>query len=327
MRNKVKIIAEAGLNHNGDFNKIIKLINIAKSAEADYVKFQLFKTENFINQIFKHKNINYKKLYLRFKSLEFPLEKWKKAIDYANDIGINIFFSVFDKESFNILSKLKIKLIKIPSGEINNYDLLKKINESRKKVILSTGMSNLLEIKKALKCLNKCEVILLHCVSEYPTLSPNLNNINLLQKKFKKQVGYSDHTSDVITPALSVIAGASFIEKHFTYNKNQKIGDHKFSLSPAELRKMVKNVRFAEESKGLQKRTITSNEKKLQFFARKGIYLKKDKLKGEKIKYSDLIILRPQGYLSVDKLNFIKNKTLIKDVKSYSPLKINYFKV
>jgi len=326
LRNKVKIIAEAGLNHNGDFNKIIKLINIAKSAEADYVKFQLFKTENFINQKFKHKNINYKKLYLRFKSFEFSLEKWKKAINYANNIGINIFFSVFDKESFNILSKLKIKLIKIPSGEINNYDLLKKINGSRKKVILSTGMSNLFEIKKALKCLNKCEVILLHCVSEYPTLSPNLNNINLLKKKFKKQVGYSDHTSDVITPALSVIAGASVIEKHFTYNKNQKIGDHKFSLSPAELTKMVKNVRFAEESKGLQKRIITSNEKKLQFFARKGIYLKKDKFKGEKIKYSDLIILRPQGYLSVDKLNFIKNKTLIKDVKSYTPLKINYFK-
>ena len=92
------------------------------------------------------------------------------------------------KESFNILSKLKIKLIKIPSGEINNYDLLKKINGSRKKVILSTGMSNLFEIKKALKCLNKCEVILLHCVSEYPTLSPNLNNINLLQKNLRNKL-------------------------------------------------------------------------------------------------------------------------------------------
>ena len=130
----------------------------------------------------------------------------------------------------------------------------------------------------------------------------------------------------MFTPALSVIAGATFIEKHFTYNKNQKIGDHKFSLKSSGIKKMVKNVRLAEESKGLQKRTITSKEKKLQFFARKGIYLKKDKLKGEKIKYSDLIILRPQGYLSVDKLNFIKNKTLIKDVKSYLPLKLTILK-
>ena len=203
----------------------------------------------------------------------------------------------------------------------------KRLIRVKKKVILSTGMSNLFEIKKALKCLNKCEVILLHCVSEYPTLKPNLNNISLLQKKFKKQVGYSDHTSDVITPALSVIAGASFIEKHFTYNKNQKIGDHKFSLNPAELRKMVKNVRLAEVSKGLQKRTITSKEKNYSFLQEKVFILKKDKLKGEKIKYSDLIILRPQGYLSVDKMNFIKNKTLIKDVKSYSPLKLTILNI
>jgi len=321
----VKIIAEAGLNHNGDFKKLIKLIDIAKSVDADYVKFQLFTTENFINQKFNHKKINYKKLYQRFKSLEFSLEKWKKAIQHANRIGINIFFSIFDKESYDILEKLKISLIKIPSGEINNYDLLKKINKSRKKVILSTGMSNLFEIQKALKHLNKCKVTLMHCVSEYPTLNPNLNNIKLLQKKFKLEVGYSDHTPDVITPALSVIAGATHIEKHFTYNKKQKLGDHKFSLNPGELKIMIKNVRLAESSKGKEKKIISTKEKKLQFFARKGLYLRKNKLKGEKIKYSDLIVLRPQGSLSVDKINIIKNKKLKIDVRSLTPLKLNYF--
>tara|TARA_B100000963_G_scaffold243985_1_gene213674 strand:- start:9345 stop:10328 length:984 start_codon:yes stop_codon:yes gene_type:complete len=326
LKNKVKIIAEAGLNHNGDFKKLIKLIDIAKSVDADYVKFQLFTTENFINQKFNHKKINYKKLYQRFKSLEFSLEKWKKAIKHADSIGIKIFFSVFDKESCDILKKLKISLIKIPSGEINNYDLLKKINKSGKKVILSTGMSNLFEIQKALKHLNKCKVILMHCVSEYPTLKPNLNNIKLLQKKFKLEVGYSDHTPDVITPALSVIAGASYVEKHFTYNKKQKLGDHKFSLNPGELRIMMKNVRLAEASKGEERKTISPKEKKLQFFARKGLYLIKDKLKGEKIKHSDLIALRPQGYLSVDKMNIIKNKKLKIDLRNLEPLKLNYFR-
>lgn len=327
MRDKVKIIAEAGLNHNGDFKKLIKLIGIAKSADADFVKFQLFKTESFINENFKHKDLNYKKLFKRFKSLEFPLEKWKKAIKYANKIGIKVFFSIFDKESLNSLKKLKINIVKIPSGEINNYDLLKEINKNKNKVILSTGMSNLGEIKKALQYLSKCEVILLHCVSEYPTLNPNLNNISLLKKKFRKKVGYSDHTPDTLTPALSVIAGATFIEKHFTYNKNQKIGDHKFSLNPNELKKMVKNIRLAEVSGGLKKRIITIKEKKLQFFARKGLYLKKDKFKGEKIEYDDLNILRPQGGLSVDKINLIKSRILKKNVKSFSPLKISYFKI
>ena len=221
MKNKVKIIAEGGLNHNGNFDKLIKLIKIAKNAEADFVKFQLFKTENFINKEFKNNKLDYKKIFSRFKSLEFPIKDWKKAIQFGKKIGIKVIFSIFDKESIKTLKNLGINIVKIPSGEINNYDLLKKVNYSKFKVILSTGMSDLNEISKAIKYLNKCEIILLHCVSEYPTTNPNLDNIDLLKKKFKKNIGYSDHTADVLTPALSVIAGAKVIEKHFTYNKNK----------------------------------------------------------------------------------------------------------
>ena len=329
MKNKVKIIAEAGINHNGNFENVIKLIDIANDAQADYIKFQLFNTDQFINGDFKYKNkdYDYKKISNRFKSLEFSLEKWKKAIKYEKKKGIKIFFSIFDSKSVNYLERLNIKIIKIPSGEINNFELLKKVNKKKYKIILSTGMSNLREIKKALSYLNNCEVILLHCVSEYPTFSPNLNNIKILKKKFKKEVGYSDHTTDIITPALSVMIGANYIEKHFTYNKDQKIGDHNFSLEPKELKKMVKNIRLAEMSGGLNKRLITKKEKKLQFFSRKGLYFKKDKFKGEKIEYSDLKILRPQGYLSVDKINYIKGKRLKKDVKRLSPIKISYIKM
>ncbi len=322
LKNRTQIIAEAGLNHNGKFEKVIDLINIAKESNVDFIKFQLFNTDKFINKNFVHNRINYKKIYNRFQNLEFSLKHWKRAVKFARKVGIKILFSIFDSESLNMIKKLKINTVKIPSGEINNYDLLKLVNQSKFKVILSTGMSNLNEIKKALKYLKNCEVILLHCVSEYPTFSPNLNNINLLKKKFKKNVGYSDHTADTLTPALSVIAGASIIEKHFTYNKRQKIGDHKFSLNPKELKIMEKNIRVAEASMGLAKRSISKKEKELQFFARKGIYFNKDKLKGEKIKYSDLIALRPQGFISVDKLNFIKNKKLKRNVKSFMPLKI-----
>ena len=148
----------------------------------------------------------------------------------------------------------------------------------------------------------------------------------MLKRVFKNQIGYSDHTVDTLTPALSVIAGATYIEKHFTYNRNQKIGDHKISLNPSELKRMIKNIKAAEVSLGTEKRKVSKKEKELQFFARKGLYLKQNKFKGEKIKISDLVILRPQGHLSVDKLNIILEKTLKKNIKSYSPLKINYFK-
>ena len=204
MNNSIKVIAEAGINHNGDFKKAIKLVKIAKMANADFVKFQLFKTENFINKEFSHSKINYKKVYKRFKSLEFSIQEWKKIIAYGNKIGIKV-FSVFDFESLRTIKKLNIKLIKIASGEINNFSFFKKIKEQNLKVILSTGMSSLYEIKKTqLKDLIKKILLLMHCMSEYPSVHPNLKNIQHL-KKFKIPVGYSDHTEDTLTPALSVL--------------------------------------------------------------------------------------------------------------------------
>ena len=326
MNSTIKVIAEAGINHNGNFKKAIKLVKIAKMADADYVKFQLFKTENFINKEFKHTKINYKKVFKRFKSLEFSTQEWKKIITYGNKIGIKVFFSIFDFESLRIINKLKIKLVKIPSGEINNFPLLKKIKEKNLKVILSTGMSSLSEIKNAIKNLNKKDLTLMHCMSEYPTVRPNLNNIKYLKDKFKIPVGYSDHTEDILTPALSTIAGANIIEKHFTYNKKQKMGDHKFSLLPKELKKMVENVKFAEQSLGSKKNSITKKERNLKFFARRGLYLNKDKFKGQKVTADDIDILRPEGYLPVDKIDIIKNKKLKVDIKKYQRIKKSYFK-
>ncbi len=326
MKNNIHIIAEAGINHNGDLKRAINLVKIAYEAKADFVKFQLFKTEKFINKKFINKKVNYSKIFKRFSSLEFSIREWKTVINYGRRLGIKVFFSVFDTESLKTLKTLRVKLIKIPSGEINNIPLLKQINKKNYRVLLSTGMSTFNEVSKAVKILNKCRLSLLHCVSEYPTTSPNLKNILYLKKKYKKKVGYSDHTSDILTPALSVIAGAQIIEKHFTYNKNQKIGDHKFSLSPKELKQMVNNVRFAEKSIGYLKKKISKKENQLKFFARKGIYLNKDKKKGQKIANDDLDILRPEGNFSIDKINLIKDKTLLKDLKKHQLIKSKYFK-
>ena len=160
MKNKVEIIAEAGINHNGKFKNAIKLIKISKMAKVDYVKFQLFNTENFINRKFDHHILNYNKIYKRFKNLEFSVDQWKKIIKFGKRKGIKVFFSIFDTNSLKTLKKLKVNLVKIPSGEINNYPLLEKINKLRLKVILSTGMSSLREIEKAVKKLKKCNLSL-----------------------------------------------------------------------------------------------------------------------------------------------------------------------
>ena len=247
MKNKVKIIAEGGLNHNGNFDKLIKLIKIAKNAEADFVKFQLFKTENFINKKFDNNKLDYKKIFSRFKSLEFSIKDWKKAVKFGKKIGIKVIFSIFDKESIKILKNLGISIVKIPSGEINNYDLLKKVNYSKLKVILSTGMSDLNEISKAIKYLNKCEIILLHCVSEYPTTNPNLDNIDLLKKKFKKKIGFSDHTADVLTQLYQLLLEQKLSKNILHIIKIKKLGDHRFSLNSTELKtngKKCKNGRI-----------------------------------------------------------------------------------
>ncbi len=325
MTNKTKIIAEAGLNHNGSLGKAKKLVKIAKNAGVDYIKFQLFSSDHYINKEYPHK-LNYRKVFKRFKAREFSFQEWKKIISFANKNKIKVFFSVFDIPSVKLNSLLKIKLIKIPSGEINNYPLLREINKKKFNVIMSTGMSTVDEISVAIKILKNCNIELLHCVSEYPLKKPNLKSIIFLKKKFNLKVGYSDHTSDILTPALSVMMGAHMVEKHFTYFKNQKLGDHKFSLSAKELKEMVKFIRIAEVSSGIEEKKVTKKEKKLKFFARKGIYLNTDKLKGQKIKKEDLSVLRPEGQTSVDEIDKIINKVLKKNLKKNQSIKKKFLK-
>ena len=324
--NKTLVIAEAGNNHNGDFSKAIKLVKIAKNSGADMVKFQLFSTKYFINKNFKSKKNNFLKIYKRFKSLEFSVDQWKKIIQFGKKKSIKVFFSIFDEDSIMTLKKLGVKTVKIPSGEITNISLLKEINKRKFKVILSTGMSNISEISQALKYLRNCKVDVLHCISEYPTYFPNLGAINLLKTKFKKKIGYSDHSKSLIVPALSVMIGAHIIEKHFTYNKNQKYGDHKMSLNPPELKEMIRNIRFAEKCVKKTQKKVTQKEKKLQFIARKAVYLNRDLSRGQIVKKRHLSFLRPMSGIPAEKYFNIINKRSTRNIKKNIPLKNFFFK-
>ena len=325
---KTKVIAEAGLNHNGSFKNAIKLINIAKNAEADYVKFQIYSSKNFFNPHIKKLHAS-SIVFKRLKNREFTLDKWKKICNYSKRKNIKILFSVFDLPSLKMITKLnKNKEIKIPSGEITNYELLDSINNLKCKVYLSTGMSTDTEIDKALKKLKKCDVTLFYCVSEYPANDINLYEIIRLKKKFKKKIGFSDHSNNTIFPVIAAALGAEIIEKHFTYNKNQKIGDHMMSLDSEELKSMINHIKnFNKNYTISKKKKITIKEKNLSKLARKAVYLKKDLKKKEKVYKKDIIFLRPAIGIAAEDVYKIIGKKTKKKINSFQPLNLKHFYV
>ncbi len=332
---KTYIIAEAGINHNGNFDKAKKLIFAAKKTGADAIKFQIFKPEDVVTNDLKMAsyqiaNLKTKKLKMleMIKKYELSQSQHKKLYLIAKKNKIDFISSAFDLDSLEFLIKdLNLKIIKIPSGEITNYPYLKRISKTKKKVILSTGMSNIKEIKQAVKILTseklpKKNLFILHCNTAYPTPyeDVNLRAINQLKRDLKLTVGYSDHTLGVEVSVAAVSLGAAVIEKHFTLNKNWKGPDQKSSLDQGEFENLVTSIRNIEKSFGSKIKKITNSEKKNIYFARKSIVAKKNIFKGEVYSYNNLTTKRPAGGLSPmlwkkflfkkAKFNFRKNEKI-----------------
>ena len=208
--------------------------------------------------------------------------------------------TAFDEESLKFLNTLKVDFIKIASGEISNFPLLKLINKTKKNILLSTGASTTKDIIKAIKIFNKKKVTILHCNSAYP--SPikdlNLNSINFLKKKFKCSIGFSDHSTSIYTPLIAIGNGAKIIEKHFTLNKKFKGPDHKSSLNPKELFEMIKLIRIFENSLGKNEKIISKSEAENLLFIRKSLVAKKNIYKGEKFTKNNLTCKRPGNGIS-----------------------------
>ena len=301
------IIAEAGVNHNGSIRLAKKLVDIASKAKADYIKFQSFNVDNLV--IKKTKTAAYQKKNLRsnisqydmLKNYQLSFQNHIEIINYTKKKKIKFLSTAFDDESLSQLVKFKLDFIKIPSGEITNYPLLKIISKLKQKVLLSTGMATLEEIKNALKVLNrkKKDITILHCTSDYPA---NLNDLNLNfitnLKKLGYSVGYSDHSTSLITPSIAVSLGCSVIEKHFTISRKLKGPDHKASLEPMELKQMVKNVRQTEKILGLKNKIITKTEQKTKLLVRKSLVASKDIQKGDVFSNKNLTTKRPGNGIS-----------------------------
>ena len=314
--NKTLIIAEAGVNHNGSLKRCFQLVDAAKKAGADIVKFQTFEADSLVTKkspkaAYQKKNDNSKSQYEMLKKLQLSKENHYKIKNYCKKKKIEFLSSGFDISDLIFLKKLKIKRFKIPSGEITNYFYLKKIANFNKRTILSTGMSTMREISKAIEIfkkngLKKDKISILHCSTEYPAELEKLNlkAIQSLKKKFKLNVGYSDHSTSTLIPSIAVALGASIIEKHITLNNNLPGPDHKSSLNPKDFKAMVSNIRKTEKSFGNGIKKPNINEKKNIKIVRKSIVAKKNIKKGEKLTLFNLSFKRPGTGISP--MNFKK---------------------
>ncbi len=308
---KVIIIAEAGVNHNGNVNIAKQLVDSAVFAGADIIKFQTFKTKNLVTKNspkapYQKKITNTNETqYEMLKKLQLNIKQTKIIKDYCKRKKIEFLSSPFDLESLKLLTNLKVKKIKIASGEITNYPLLRDIAKLKKETILSTGMSKTQEITQAIKVLqnyglSRKNIILLHCTSAYPTplKHANLTSINYLKNKFKLKVGYSDHTEGITASVAAVALGSEVIEKHITLNKKAKGPDHSSSLDPKGFRELVREIRKVEKLLGKYGKFVTKNEKQNIKIVRKSIYAKKNINIGEKFSEDNLISKRPAKGLS-----------------------------
>ena len=290
---KLIIIAEIGINHNGSLKLAKKLVKHAKTCGADYVKIQnyipnMIVTKNTPKANYQKNNNLEEKMFSMLDEYHFSFKKTIELIKFCKKIKIKFLSSPFDELSFEFLKKNKLNLIKVPSGEITNYPLLKLIGKYNKKIILSTGMSYLSEIKKTLKFLiknglNKKNISLLHCTSQYPTKPKdvNLRAMLTLKKKFNLDIGLSDHTLGFESSICAVYLGAKVIEKHLTLNKRMKGPDHLTSLEPEEFKKFVISLRNTKFISGSPIKQPTQNEKKLSKLVSKKIVAKKFIKKGE----------------------------------------------
>lgn len=333
--NNTIIIAEAGVNHNGDMEVAKQLIDAAVEAGVDYVKFQTFVASKLVSkaaqkadyQIENTGEKNESQLEM-LKKLELSEADHYLLIDYCKQKHINFLSTAFDLDSLDFLKKLGLKLFKIPSGEITNLPYIEKVARLAEEVILSTGMSTMEEIEDAITVIRQtsaAKITVLHCNTEYPTpySDVNLLAMNKIKEQFGVEIGYSDHTLGIEVPVAAVALGATVIEKHFTLDKTLPGPDHAASLEPAELKNMVSAIRNIEQALGAAVKAPSPSELKNIKIARKSIHLAVDKNKGEIISFNDLEMLRPGDGLSPMKMNDVIGKILKQDLPAGHKLNLN----
>lgn len=335
---KIFIIAEAGVNHNGDYDTALKLIDVAAAAGADCVKFQTFHAEKLVSAASRLAEYQVRNLdspavsqYEMLKQLELP-EEWHSDLkSYTEQKGMQFLSTAFDPESIDFLDRLGIQRFKIPSGEITNLPYLERIASTKKPVILSTGMADMEEVRAAVHVLttngiSKEQLTVLHCNTEYPTPMEdvNLNAMRRMADELGVATGYSDHTAGIEVAIAAAALGATVIEKHFTLDRSMPGPDHKASLEPGELKAMVSAIRNIEVAlSGIGEKKPSASEIKNKVAARKSIHLKTSLPADHALTAADLEMKRPGDGISPMLLPAIMGKRLKHALPAEHKLELN----
>ena len=329
MKKRTIIIAEAGVNHNGDIGLAKKLIDAAAAADVDYVKFQTFNSENLVTkkaekatyQKVNSDNVSESQLEM-LRKLELSKKMHFELISYCESKQVKFLSTAFDLESINFLETLNLDFFKIPSGEITNLPYLEAIASFNKPVVISTGMADMKEIEEALQVfldlgIDKEDITILHCNTEYPTpmSDVNLKAMLTIKNRFGVSIGYSDHTLGIEIPIAAVALGAEVVEKHFTLDRNMKGPDHRASLEPDELKKMVSSIRNIEQALGHERKEPSKSEKKNKGIVRKSIIAKTKIEKGDVFTKDNLTVKRPGTGISPMRWHEVIGKESLRDYK------------
>lgn len=301
---RVFVIAEAGVNHNGDIEIAKQLIDAASEAGADAVKFQTFQADSLVCRTAKKAEYQLETTdrtetqYDMLKKLELTPQMHRELIEHCLKRNIMFLSTPFDLESIKLLSELGMQIYKIPSGEITNLPYLREIAKQQKKIILSTGMSSMDEVKAAVNVLKNNgteELTLLHCNTQYPTPISDVNLLAMVKMREETglPVGYSDHTQGIEVPIAAAALGAEVIEKHFTLDRKMEGPDHKASLEPQELMQMVVGIRKIESALGSKIKQVSESEKENLVIARRSIVAAMKIKKGEEFTEVNLTTKRP----------------------------------
>ena len=326
MNKHVIIIAEAGVNHNGDYELAKQLVLKAKEAGVDYVKFQTAKPELVISKFAEmadYQKANTGKVESQLemcKRIHLKLEDYKPLKAFCEEVGVKFISTPFDLVSIDVLEELDMDFWKVPSGEVTNYPYLVKIAKTHRPVVMSTGMCEVNEIRDAINILlenglTNEQISLLHCNTEYPTPfdDVNLKAMNTLAVEFGVRVGYSDHTIGIEVPISAVAMGAKIIEKHFTLDHNLPGPDHIASLEPDELKRMVDSIRNIEKALGCDNKHVSKSERKNIVIARKSIVAAKNIRKGEVFTEENITVKRPGNGINPMRWNEIIGMAAIRD--------------
>ena len=309
--NPTFIVAEAGLNHNGDIEIAKKMIDAAIDVGADAIKFQTFKTEEFLSRSSEYFEL--------FKNVELSFKDFEELNEYAKEREIIFFSAPFDIISAEFLEKLDISCFKVASSDLTNIPLIRRIAQSKKPMIISTGLANLEEIENAINCCkkeNNNNLILLHSVSNYPT-SPdetNLRAMDTLREKFDFPIGYSDNGESSLVDLVAVSMGSNIIEKHFTLDKTMKGPDHSFSIEPENLKELISNIRMIEKMQGTGNKNPQDSEIPAIKSIRKSLTARVEIPKGTRFTLDNIAIKRPQDGIEPKHLDEVLGKRAIKNI-------------